>query len=144
MNRTETAEQLFDLLFLLRKRLVRHAAQQAKLEFSPMQMHVLFTLCERDCSTMSELAGDVLIAKQQLTPIVDRLVAAGLVLREPDPCDRRVVKIRLSPAGKNFLAEKRLEAIGIFETRIACLGERDLARLGDALGPLQEVIRKLP
>ncbi|MDT8902545.1 MarR family winged helix-turn-helix transcriptional regulator [Anaeroselena agilis] len=144
MDRTDTAEQLFDLIFLLRKRLVRHAAQHSKPEFSPMQMHVLFTLCERGCFTMSELAGEVLIAKQQLTPLVDRLVSAGLVLREPDQEDRRVVKIRLSPAGRDFLAAKRREAIGLFETRIACLDERDLERLSDALGPLQEVIRKLP
>jgi DNA-binding MarR family transcriptional regulator len=144
MNRLEVAEHLIEMLSLLRKRLVRHAAQHAKQEFSPMQMHVLFTLCERGCFTMSELAGEVLISKQQLTPLVDRLVSAGVVLREPDPNDRRVVKIRLSPAGHDLLTIKKKEAIDIFEKRIACLDDADLAKLGEVLGPLRDILRKLP
>lgn len=144
MDRHHTAEQLFDLLFLLKKSLVRYAAHHAKMEYSPMQMHVLHTMLDRDTFTMTELAGEVLISKQQLTPIVDKLVSSGLVRRETDEADRRVVKICLSPAGRDFLVRKKQEAIGIFETRIACLDAGDLRRLDEALTPLRQILRKLP
>jgi hypothetical protein len=85
LDRHHTAEQLFDLLFLLKKSLVRYAAHHAKMEYSPMQMHVLHTMLDRDTFTMTELAGEVLISKQQLTPIVDKLVSSGLVRRDGSP-----------------------------------------------------------
>jgi len=144
MNRMETAEQLFDLFFLLKKRLVRHASRLVKQEFSPMQMHVLFTLLDKEVFTMSELARDVLISKQQLTPLVERLVAADLVIREPDPEDRRVVKVRISPAGLAFLAGHKREAIGVYEEMIASLSQDDLVRLNNALNGLRQIVRKLP
>jgi DNA-binding MarR family transcriptional regulator len=144
LERRLIAEQLFDLVFLLKKGLIRYTANQAKMEYSPMQMHVLHTMLDKDVCTMTELAGDVLISKQQLTPIIDKLVCSGLVLRETDAADRRVVKICLSPAGREFLVRKIKEAIGIFETRIACLDAGDLKRLDDALPSLREILRKLP
>lgn len=144
MNRMETAEQLFDLFFLLKKRLVRHAARLVKQEFSPMQMHVLFTMLDRESFTMTELAREVLISKQQLTPLVDKLAAAGLILREPDPEDRRVVKVRISPAGMAFLATHKREAISVYEEMIASLSQDDLDRLNDALEGMRLIVRKLP
>ncbi len=144
MNRSETAEQLFNMFFLLKKRLVRHAARLVKHEFSPMQMHVLFTMLDRAAFTMTELARDVLISKQQLTPLVNKLVTAGLLLREPDPGDRRVVRVRISPAGSAFLESHRQEAIGIYEDMIACLDGDDLGRLSGSLAELQLIVRKLP
>jgi DNA-binding MarR family transcriptional regulator len=144
MNRMETAEQLFDLFFLLKQRLVRHAARLVKQEFSPMQMHVLFTMLDRDVFSMSELAREVLISKQQLTPLVDKLAAAGLIIREADSEDRRVVKVRISSAGMAFLATHKREAIGVYEEMIASLSQDDLACLNDALNGLRQIIRKLP
>jgi DNA-binding MarR family transcriptional regulator len=143
LDRHHVAEQLFDLFFFLKKSLARYAAHHAKMEYSPMQMHVLHTMLDRNTFTMTELAGEVLISKQQLTPIIDKLVNSGLVRRETDEADRRVVRICLSPAGRDFLALKIQEAIGIFETRIACLDTGDLRRLDEVLTPLRQILRKL-
>ncbi len=144
MDRQQTAQQLIDLFHLLKKRLIRYASHYIKQDISPMQLHVMFSMREKDVFTMSELARVVLIAKQQLTPLVDKLVAAGLVLREPDEADRRVVKIRLSPSGITYLEAHTREVIRVFDTKLAALESDDLARLKVLLTEMQHLLRKLP
>jgi len=48
----------------------------------------------------SALARLVMLTAAGMTNRVDRLVAAGLVEREPDPDDRRSVVVRLTPEGR--------------------------------------------
>jgi len=49
---------------------------------------------------MQELANAVLLSKSGLTRLVDRMVAAGLVTREPCVDDRRGTYVCLAPAGR--------------------------------------------
>jgi DNA-binding MarR family transcriptional regulator len=49
---------------------------------------------------MHELADQVLLTRSNLTRLVDRLEAAGLLAREPDPDDRRGSFAVLGAAGK--------------------------------------------
>ncbi|MGC7100912.1 MarR family winged helix-turn-helix transcriptional regulator [Amycolatopsis lurida] len=56
------------------------------------------------------LAETALITSGAMTARLDRLERGGLVAREPDPADRRAVRIRLTEAGAE-LAEKALDAV---------------------------------
>lgn len=44
-----------------------------------------------------------------MTGIVDRLAAHGLLVRQPDPHDRRAQRISLTPAGQDLLANADLQ-----------------------------------
>jgi DNA-binding MarR family transcriptional regulator len=48
---------------------------------------------------MAELSGVLGLERSSLTGLVDRAEHRGLVVREGDPRDRRVVKVTLTPAG---------------------------------------------
>lgn len=48
---------------------------------------------------MGELAAKVLVEPATLTKIIDRMTADNLVLRLPDPRDRRKVMVSLAPGG---------------------------------------------
>ncbi|MEV1289608.1 MarR family transcriptional regulator [Micromonospora sp. NPDC049679] len=52
---------------------------------------------------MSELSAAVLYTTGGVTRLIDRMVAAGLVAREPSPTDRRSVLATLTPAGRDLL-----------------------------------------
>ena len=52
---------------------------------------------------MQELARAVLLSKSGLTRLVDRMEQAGLVVREPDPDDRRGTRTALTSAGRAAL-----------------------------------------
>lgn len=49
--------------------------------------------------TLSELSQQVLKVNSNTTAMIDHLEAKGLVKREPDPVDRRVIRVRLTEAG---------------------------------------------
>jgi DNA-binding MarR family transcriptional regulator len=53
---------------------------------------------------MHELAAQTVITRSNMTRLVDRLEAAGLVSRERDPDDRRGAFAQLTPAGKQMRA----------------------------------------
>ncbi|HZK06261.1 MAG TPA: MarR family winged helix-turn-helix transcriptional regulator [Actinomycetaceae bacterium] len=50
--------------------------------------------------TPGRLVEETLVSSGTMTNRIDRLVAKRLVTREADPSDRRVVRVRLSAAGK--------------------------------------------
>jgi DNA-binding MarR family transcriptional regulator len=83
---------------------------------------------------LRELAEAVLLSRSGLTRLVDRLEAAGLLRREPDPTDRRGAFAVLTEAG--YAALRRTwprYARGIQEHFGRHLGEEEAAVLARAL-----------
>ncbi|MFL5781906.1 MAG: MarR family winged helix-turn-helix transcriptional regulator [Thermoleophilaceae bacterium] len=81
--------------------------------------------------------GDLLIAEAgHPSRLVDRLVAAGLVAREPAQADRRRVELSLTPSGRRLA--KRVERA---RADVMDLGRQALA--GRDLGPVLRLLREL-
>ncbi len=53
-----------------------------------------------DGLTMGTLSRRLMVTNGNVTGLIDRLVAEGLVERQPAPGDRRAQLVRLTPAGK--------------------------------------------
>lgn len=86
---------------------------------------------------MGELAGRLLVARSTCTRLVDRLAALGLVERQPDPADRRVVWVGLSPEGQRLQRRAgRTHLAGIEAHFGGKLSPDDLSCLARALGRL--------
>jgi len=75
--------------------------------------------------SMRDLGGAVVISKSGLTGVVDRMARAGLVERVPDPADRRVILVALTPAGGERYERARVG-------HRAAVAERFLDRLDTA------------
>lgn len=55
--------------------------------------------------TLSDLAARLSCVRSNMTQLIDRLEADGLVRRVDDPADRRVVRAELTPLGRRRQAE---------------------------------------
>lgn len=55
--------------------------------------------------TLSELSQRMLRVNSNTTAMIDHLEAKGLVRREPDPDDRRVIRVKLTEAGIKLRGE---------------------------------------
>ena len=98
---------------------------------SPQQYRML-KLIGAGGERSARLAEKLAVAKPTLTSTADSLVAAGLAVREAEPGDRRVVRLRLTPAGLAAVATAD-EAYGQwFGGLLDQTGRRD-----DILGGLQ-------
>lgn len=67
------------------------------------QMGALIALARGDPRTMGELAWDLALTESAATRLVDRLVRTNLVHRDRDRADRRIVRVWLSPYGRQLV-----------------------------------------
>lgn len=87
---------LRDLLFAERRRFFETASE---FDLHPAQAGALLQLDQQSGSPMHELAAHLACDNSNVTGIVDRLEARGLVTRRPSELDRRVKYIVPTPRG---------------------------------------------
>jgi MarR family transcriptional regulator, organic hydroperoxide resistance regulator len=135
--------ELSKILPLFQQKLIKPFEQIAKSKISPMQFYVMFTLKEKGDLAMTQLSNELLTSKQQMTPIIDKLIEFGFVERKNDEIDRRIVKITLSSSGKLFLEKQKMEMFDMLKTKIQNLSDDDLSTLHKAFLEIRRVIDKL-
>ncbi|GAC1306148.1 MAG: MarR family transcriptional regulator [Vulcanimicrobiaceae bacterium] len=101
-------------------------------ELTPQQMFSLRVLSNERPMAMSELAGSLGCDASNVTAIVDRLEARGLVERRSADRDRRVKALIMTAAGVE-LAARIHERMQVPPPAIANLGAGDLTALCDIL-----------
>lgn len=63
--------------------------------------------CGGDGETMGHLSERLSVRQSALTQAADRLIGHGLAERLNDRSDRRVVRLRLTPKGRTWIAERK-------------------------------------
>jgi DNA-binding MarR family transcriptional regulator len=66
------------------------------------QSYCLRILYFRGAHTMSELAAELQVRLSTITGVIDQLEEKGLVERTDHPEDRRSLRVRLTPSGRNL------------------------------------------
>jgi DNA-binding MarR family transcriptional regulator len=100
------------------------------------QLRLLWTLRDEDGQPVGALAEHLGVNPSTITGHVDRLVKQGLVRREEDPGDRRIVRNYLTDDGQATVGVIRRIA-GVYIVNILKhLSDVQLERLSDALADL--------
>lgn len=111
---------------------------------SPGCMHVLGLLkSKKGPVSMTDLAAASFISKPNLTTMVDRLCADGLVERSASPNDRRIVNVSLTRKGVELIDRRREDTAAFIESRLSLLEETDLEKLRFALKELIVILEKI-
>ncbi len=87
--------------------------------------------------TLSELAARLSCVRSNITQLVDRLEADGLVRRVDDPADRRSVRAELTPLGAEKQADGLIEMERVQREIASRISSEDLASLKSVLGALE-------
>ena len=122
-------QSLLDLLFSQKE---RFAAALAQFELNPPQAHLLRVLQPDVPLPMCRLAGSLGCDASNVTNLVDRLEARGLIERRPDPADRRIKNIALTDAGTRLREDVLLQAFAP-PAALASLPVETLTSLADVL-----------
>ncbi len=93
----------------------------------------ILTHATADGVPLSEISTRMLCDNSNLTGIVDRLISKGLVERRPDPQDRRVSLICLTPAGAEKLYQVRPRHHTNVSRRMHSLSQTQVRQLRDLL-----------
>ncbi len=103
---------------------------------TPTQLGVLEVLLHRGPLTHRELGRKVLTSAGNMTDVVDKLAARGLLLRVRALGDRRQVRVELTPAGRTMIEALFPRHARDIAAAMAGLDRAGLDRLGTALRQL--------
>jgi len=78
-------------------------------DVNPAQLSILAALEEEDGATATALSRAVMYEKSTLTPLLDKLEGAGLLLRARDPKDGRVQRLFITKKGRK--RRREVEAV---------------------------------
>ncbi|NLZ38901.1 MAG: MarR family transcriptional regulator [Firmicutes bacterium] len=84
--------------------------ESSGLNITPVQINALLILYLNEGLTMGELSSEIYLAESAATRLVDRLVKMNLAKRKGDQKDRRIVRVYLTPYGRqlaNLVFERR-------------------------------------
>lgn len=103
------------------------------------QLSTLGTLRRRGPVTLGELAAAEQVQPPTMTRVVSDLEARGLVVREPDEKDRRLVIVRLTREGEALLAADRERRDAWLNQRLRELTAEERAVLRQAVPLLEKL-----
>ena len=137
------AQGIFQAQPLLKKRLVKLSAIQSDQGIPLSHVQVLAMLEEVGSMSVSEISKRFGIAKPNITPLVDRLVNAGLVDRVRSETDRRVVNIVILEEGRERLRQIQSALNDHVASWQHALSAEEFERLDRALADVIEILGKI-
>ncbi|MEA4923697.1 MAG: MarR family transcriptional regulator [Syntrophomonadaceae bacterium] len=140
-NLDDTCEGLLVLIGYMKEKFFRPAEIIARSHLSPGQFHALSALYRRGPLPMSEIAAELKISKQQLTPLIGKLIDNGMVIRRADSQDRRIIVIEISETGKDAFEHLKLKIKKNIIAKLANLPEEDLQELNNLLLRLRDILK---
>jgi DNA-binding MarR family transcriptional regulator len=90
--------------------------------------------------SLGQLAEAERVRPPTMTRTVQGLEAAGLVVREQDEDDRRVVNVRATPRGTGVLQHARARRVAALASALDALPDRDLRTLERSAELLERVV----
>jgi len=139
----QVANDFFKLGLLFKKKVTRPFEKISKDTLSPMQVQVLFVLKRKETFSMSELASEMNVLKQQLTLLTDKLAENNFIIRVPDEKDRRSVKISITQAGIDFLDEHKKQILYLLISKFEQLSIEEIHELHAALQSINKLMDRL-
>ncbi len=117
----------------------RTLRRESQAGVSPTLLAALSTIERHGPMRPGDLATHEQVRKPTVTRILAVLVAEGFVERTPDPVDRRVSWVQLTPAGRGLMRAVRRRSDRYLAQRLRRLDPEDLATLERAAGILDRV-----
>jgi DNA-binding MarR family transcriptional regulator len=128
---------------LIRRKLVMTTLADTDFDIKLLHFEIMKVLKEEGTLHPARIGEMLLIAKAQMTHLIDKLEQLGFVSREMDPSDRRTINITLTDKGSKVLEEQDNLVINAVRENVADLSEAELETLSSSLRNLRDILFKL-
>jgi len=125
-------------------RMVRRLKRQTPGEHSASAISALATLGRLGSVTVGELAQAEGISRPSMTVLVGSLLEQGLVSKQPDASDGRLVRVKATSAGKAVLQASRTRRTAYLAQRLSRLDGSQLRTLDAAAEILEQLLEAAP
>jgi DNA-binding MarR family transcriptional regulator len=135
-------ENLFVIMPVFHRKLLRMDMGGVTGDLTRLHLGIMGRLHHHSMTT-SELARETVIPRPQMTHLIDHLVAAGIVDRQPDATDRRVINLVLTENGLIVLQDLKHKVHDRIRKELSGLSSDELAEMSGALESLRRIGTKL-
>ncbi|OGN90252.1 MAG: hypothetical protein A2158_08575 [Chloroflexi bacterium RBG_13_46_14] len=127
----------------IRNKLIKNVITNFKEDIAPPHFEIMKLLEEAGMLHVAEIGERLLIARPQMTHLIDRLVELDIVDRETNEEDRRMLNIRLKDKGMTIIKERDKQVINATREALSGLTDDELRVLSASLNNIKEVFSKL-
>jgi DNA-binding MarR family transcriptional regulator len=128
---------------LIRRKLIMTALVDADIDIKLLHFEIMRVLVIEGMMHPAKIGAKLLIAKAQMTHLIDKLVDLGFVIREMDSVDRRTFNITITDKGRRVLDEQDNLVICAVSDVMTSLSEDELEALSNSLRTLRDILFKL-
>ncbi len=128
---------------LIRRRLVMTTLADSDVDIKLLHFEIMRLLQLEGTRHPAEIGEKLLIAKAQMTHLIDKLVELDFAKRETCHNDRRTINITLTEKGQKVLEEQDNLVISAVRDNMSALSEQELEALWGSLRTLRDILFKL-
>ena len=138
-----TLEKLVSMIFTTSRLIRERSGNQEKIDpFSILQLETLRYVDEKENPSMREIADYLCITAPSATSLINTLVKSKRLLRIHGKADRRLVRLAITPKGKEALVIGFKKIRKRMQTILSNLDEKEKADLIMILGKLSQAYSK--
>lgn len=135
-------ENMHILAPMIQKRVLLADNIKAKNRLTLTHINLLAALRREGSATMTDISNWFRIAKSNITPLVDRLIEDGYVVRKRGEKDKRVVTIQIMDKGRDVLQTVYDAAVCNLIEWTSVLDEKDRLELKEAYIKIANILEK--
>jgi DNA-binding MarR family transcriptional regulator len=128
---------------LIRRKLVMATLADTDADIKLLHIEIMKLLQEEGTRHPAEIGERLLIAKAQMTHLIDKLVDLGFVRREMNSSDRRTFNISLTEKGSRVMEEQDNLVVNAVRENMASLSDKEIETLSTSLRNLRDILFKL-
>jgi DNA-binding MarR family transcriptional regulator len=112
-------------------------------DITPGVYYAMLYLKKKEALSMSDLGKMLYISKPNVTTLINKLIAKGLVVRFSDKEDRRIILIRLSSKGIQFIEKNNKLYLEQVKKQLMSLSEKELEIFSVSLQNVKDILSKI-
>ena len=128
---------------LVRRKLTMATLADTDVDIKLLHFEIMRVLHEEGTLHPAKIGDRLLIAKAQMTHLIDKLVEKDFVNREMDSSDRRTINLTLTEKGKKVLEEQDYLVTNSVRENMSSLSDKELEALSSSLRNLRDTLFKL-
>lgn len=128
---------------LVRRKVMQTTLVDTNLDIKMLHFEVMRVLKDDGTLHPAKIGEKLLIAKAQMTHVVDKLVEMGFVKREMCPDDRRTINLTITDEGVKVLEEQDTLVINAMKDTMVSLADEKLETLSSSLRNLRDILTQI-
>ena len=128
---------------MVRRRVAMTTLADSNVDIKLLHFEIMHVLKEKGMLHPAKIGEKLLLAKAQMTHLIDKLVEMDFVKREMGSDDRRTFNITLTDKGHEVLEEQDNLVMNAMQENMSSLSDKELEALSSSLRKLCDILIKL-